>query len=183
MPVPACLAVMSAPGMTAPEPSTTVPARVWLVPPCARARPGEQRTVTERTRRPNRKILRFISSSILTTGAPERTGMSIGFFLYTRDPATERPRISKLRPSRTPLRPAQSREWENLHSVPISGQAGNKNRARGEPTCPASVVATVILDFQITGFPDFQMSRLAYQVNLATSWMTRLEFSCTAVMR
>ncbi len=54
-PVPACFAATSAPGITAPDPSTTVPEMVWVW-----ANAEDAKTAANRTRSPNRNTLRFI---------------------------------------------------------------------------------------------------------------------------
>ena len=49
-------------------------------------------------------------------------------------------------------------------------------RAGGTPRAP--------IDYPIYRFPAFPISRFPdYQLNRVTSWMTRLEFSCTPVTR
>ena len=50
-----------------------------------------------------------------------------------------------------------------------------KRRADGWASAP--------FDYPITRLRDYQITQLAHQLNRVTSWMTRLEFSCSAVMR
>src|SRR5918993_3141116 len=63
IPVPACLAATSAPGITAPDPSTTVPEIVWVDEPWAKANvPSPQKNAVSKTNRPTRNKLRFIGT-------------------------------------------------------------------------------------------------------------------------
>src|SRR5690242_8810581 len=75
MPVPLCFAETSAPGMTAPDGSTTVPPSGWVTPPCAKALPAITHSATvSNANTPVLNTLRFITRSILRdaygTGLP-----------------------------------------------------------------------------------------------------------------
>ena len=188
--------------MTAPVVSTTVPERVWVVDPCAKANePPALKTAINKITAPNRNALRFIDYSILSippSSGKERhsMGYTAGIHGKTWDRRPCLPSIEHLPGS---IHGRTSREWETLYAVPISGQArcfggvefglldegggsmpmadDRKNKKGGPPKRPARRLPDdPMIDHPITRSPDYQLNRV-------TSWMMRLEFSCTPVMR